>query len=69
VLYQAQGRYTEAEPRYQRALAIYEKVLGPEHPEVARSLNNLALLSYTQGQYAEAELRSTDEPWPFGRRR
>ena len=34
VLYQAQGRYAEAEPLYQRALAIREKALGPEHPDV-----------------------------------
>ena len=32
----------KAEPLYQRALAISEKALGPEHPDVARSLNNLA---------------------------
>ncbi len=34
-LYQAQGRYAEAEPLYKRALAIIEKALGPEHPPVA----------------------------------
>jgi len=32
------GRYSEAEPLYQRALAIFEKALGPEHPAVATSL-------------------------------
>jgi tetratricopeptide (TPR) repeat protein len=31
-LYDNQGRYAEAEPLYQRALAIVEKVLGEEHP-------------------------------------
>lgn len=30
----AQGNYTEAEPLYQQALAIYDKTLGPEHPHV-----------------------------------
>ena len=30
-LYDDQGRYGEAEPLYQRALGIREKVLGPEH--------------------------------------
>ena len=30
-LYQAQGSYAQAEPLYKRALAIVEKVLGPEH--------------------------------------
>ena len=40
--YIERGRYTDAEPLYQRALAIREKALGPEHPDVADSLNNLA---------------------------
>ena len=55
VLYQAQGRYAEAEPLCKRALAINEKVLGPEHPDVATSLNILAVLYWAQGRYAEAE--------------
>ena len=33
-VYRAQGRYAEAEPLYKRALAIREKALGPEHPDV-----------------------------------
>ncbi len=45
------ARYADAEPLYQRALAIREQTLGPTHPEVATSLNNLALLYYAQGQY------------------
>ena len=40
---------------YKRALAIYEKSLGPEHPDVAWSLNELALLYDKQGKYAAAE--------------
>ena len=40
---------------YQRALAIEEKALGPEHPDVATSLNNLAELYRDQGKYGEAE--------------
>lgn len=47
----AQGRYSEAEPLYLRALAIREKALGPEHPNVATSLNNLAELYGKQGRY------------------
>ncbi len=43
------------EPLYKRSLAIREKALGPEHPHVAVSLNNLALLYQAQGRYAEAE--------------
>ncbi len=38
-----------------RSLVISEKALGPEHPDVATSLNNLALLYYNQGKYADAE--------------
>jgi tetratricopeptide (TPR) repeat protein len=53
-LYQAQGRYADAEPLYKRALAIQEKTLGPDHPDVAVSLNNLAELYRTQGRYSEA---------------
>jgi hypothetical protein len=40
---------------YKRALAIREKVLGPEHPSVGAALNNLALLYDSQGRYPEAE--------------
>ena len=50
-----QGRYAEAIPRARETLAIREKALGPEHPDVAQSLNNLAGLYRAQGQYAPAE--------------
>ncbi len=50
-----QGNNTEAEPLYRRALEIREKQLGPNHPDVAQSLNNLAELLRAQGNYAEAE--------------
>jgi tetratricopeptide (TPR) repeat protein len=38
----------------QDALAISEKTLGPEHPDTAASLNNLAVLLHDQGDYAGA---------------
>jgi tetratricopeptide (TPR) repeat protein/CHAT domain-containing protein len=50
-----QGKYTEAIPVAQEALRVAEATLGPEHPDVARSLNNLARLYDAQGKYAEAE--------------
>ncbi len=37
------------------ALAVRKKALGPDHPSVATSLNNPALLYKSQGRYAEAE--------------
>ena len=40
---------------HQRSLAIRETVLGPDHPAVATSFNNLALLYADQGRHAEAE--------------
>ena len=43
-----QGNYAKAEPLYERSLAIKEKVLGLEHPHVAISLNNLAMLFHDQ---------------------
>ena len=48
-------RYTDAEPLYQRSLAIRENALGADHPAVAQSLSNLAALYYSQSRYAEAE--------------
>jgi CHAT domain-containing protein len=44
-----QEQYTEALPLAERALAIREKALGAEHPDVATSLNNLAALYHAQG--------------------
>src|SRR5262249_47066835 len=46
--------YSAARPLYERALAIYEKALGPEHPDAATSLNNLALVLRDQGDLAAA---------------
>jgi len=55
VLYRAQGRYAEAEPRYTRALAIFEKALGPEHPVVAMSLENYAAFLRETGRETKAQ--------------
>jgi CHAT domain-containing protein/tetratricopeptide (TPR) repeat protein len=49
------GKFSEAIPLAERVLAIREKALGPDHPDVARSLNNLAALYDLQGRYADAE--------------
>ena len=55
LLYQAQGQYAQAEPLYERALAIAEKALGPEHPNVATSLENYAALLHKFNRDAEAD--------------
>jgi len=44
--------YTQARQLKERALAIREKVLGPDHPDTAKSLNALALLLWNQGDLA-----------------
>ncbi len=54
LLNKAQGRYTEAEPLYKRALAIREESMGPEHPDVATSLENYVTLLQETGRSAEA---------------
>ena len=41
-LYQTWGRYTAAEPLYQRALSLREQSLGMRHPEVAEVLERYA---------------------------
>ena len=53
-LYQ-EGRHTEAEPLYLRALAIRESALGPDHPDVATALSTLGVLYHNMGRYTEAE--------------
>ncbi len=47
--------YTQAEALLQQALAIIEKVLGPDHPDTARTLGNLAGLYEAQGKHEQAE--------------
>lgn len=54
-VYEAQGRYPEAEPFYIRSLAILERVLGPRDPSVGYGLNNLGALYESQGKHVEAE--------------
>ena len=53
-LYRA-GNYPGAVDVAKKALEVAEKLFGPDHPNVATSLNNLAELYRTQSQYAQAE--------------
>ena len=54
-LYETQGRYSEAEPLFKRALHASERLLGENHPQTLGSMNNLAAAYKDQGQYAKAE--------------
>jgi tetratricopeptide (TPR) repeat protein len=49
------GNYPLAGTALTEALSIQERILGPEDPEVAADLNNLATLYQTLGRYGEAE--------------
>ncbi|HEY1353656.1 MAG TPA: FxSxx-COOH system tetratricopeptide repeat protein [Ktedonobacteraceae bacterium] len=49
------ARYTEAEPLYLRAIVIWHKTLGAEHPHLAACFNNLGRLYEEQGKYQQAE--------------
>jgi len=46
---------SEVEGLYRRALAIQERSLGPDHPSLANTLNNLAALLDQQGKFTESE--------------
>lgn len=48
-------KFAAAEGSYRRALAIQEKGLGPRHPEVGVTLNNLAGVLGALGRFAQAE--------------
>ena len=49
------GLYDKALEHLQKSLAIYLKQLGPEHPSVARSYNNMALAYKAKKDLAKAE--------------
>ena len=53
--YKSQGAYTQALPWGENCLSVTRKRLGEEHPNIATSLNNLAVLYENQGRYEAAE--------------
>lgn len=55
VHFRDQNKYKEAANLLNDALAIREKTLGENHPAVAATLNNLAVLYGKRGKYKEAE--------------
>jgi len=54
-LLQETNRLAEAEPLLRRALAIDEKIFGPEHQNVGRDLSNLATGLQDANRLIEAE--------------
>ena len=53
--FRERGEYKKASDLYEQKVKLAIKTFGPDHPEVATSLNNLASLYEAQGRYAEAE--------------
>ena len=51
---QEHAQLAEALPLFQRALAIDEALYGPDHPEIATALNNLAFALRDLGRVGEA---------------
>ncbi len=52
-----QDRIAEAEPYFRRGFQIRERLLGPDHPDVAISASYLGYVSRVEGRLDEAEAR------------
>ena len=51
----AQGKYAQAQPLYEKALEIRRRLLTDDHPDTATSYNNVAANLNAQGKYAQAQ--------------
>ncbi|CAF1352944.1 unnamed protein product [Rotaria sordida] len=49
-----QGQYNVAMEFYEKSLALYEKILPPNHPDLAAFYNNIGSLYYNMGEYSKA---------------
>ena len=54
-LFQALGRYNEAEPLLLEASKIQQRTLGDDHPHTVASLSNLATVYQAMGEGQRAE--------------
>ena len=54
-IYRLEGNHEAAEPLYRKSLDYARKELGPDHPELAVHLSQLAVLERDTGRLAEAE--------------
>ena len=53
-LHEESGAYAEALALHEQALGIWERAMGPDHPEVAIVLNNLGNVRWQTGEYTQA---------------
>ncbi|MBE9105440.1 tetratricopeptide repeat protein, partial [Nostoc cf. edaphicum LEGE 07299] len=53
--YEGQGLYKLAEPWSEECVNVCQSLFAGDYPDVATSLNNLALLYNSQGRYSDAE--------------
>jgi len=53
--YRLHGDYERAEPIARQSLALFEKLLGPEHQGILQSLESLAAIEQGRAEFAEAE--------------
>jgi tetratricopeptide (TPR) repeat protein len=60
-----QGRYEQALAEGERALALQIEALGPEHPDLGRTLNELGLMNMMLGRHeqAQAQFERAIEIW------
>ncbi len=54
-VYRSMAAYDQADRLLSRALALRQSGLGPAHPDIAESLQSLAVLRLSQGRYDEGE--------------
>lgn len=54
-LTQVLGRIQDAGPLFEKSLEIYQKLLPPDHPDVATSINNLAFYYQTVDRLEDSE--------------
>ncbi len=58
--YQLLGRYDEAQPQLEQALALQEAALGPDHAEALATRADLAELAWRRDSFEEAERRARE---------
>ncbi len=55
LVFDRQGRYSEAEPLFRESLNVRRQTFGPKGPETLDEMNNLAMVLMRGGKYSEAE--------------